>query len=117
MLGKRKIVQQREKWGEHLRWRDWAEAAEVGRSPMTWGGKAPSARGGDWRIWGSGGSLGDGEWGAGAEVGSLMASEMNSHRCVGCPWEGNWTKDPCPPSGLECVWLILGKLSEKHTNP
>lgn len=84
---------------------------------MTWGGKAPRAQGGDWHIWGSGGSLGDGGWGAGAEEGSLIASKINSHHCMGCPWEENWTKDPCPHSGLECVWLILGKLSEKHTNP
>lgn len=51
-------------------------------------------------IWGSRGMLGDGEWGEGAGVGSLIASEMNSHRCVGFPtWEENWTMDPYLRSG------------------
>lgn len=102
-LGKGEILEYKEKSGEHPRWRDWAEGAEVGRRPVTWSEPALAAERGDWHIWGSGSTLGDGERGERVGVGSLIVNEMNSHSCVGCPWEESWTKDPCPHSGFECV--------------
>lgn len=40
---------------------------------MTWGEKVLRVQGGDWHIWGSGGSLGDGEWGAWLKWGPFLS--------------------------------------------
>lgn len=72
---------------------------------MREGREAFEAEKGGLPIWSSGGTLDDGEWGESWRGGRgfLTVSEVDSHCLVDCPWEENWTKDPCLHPGSECV--------------